>query len=292
MQLNSSPSFSIDLDAYFERISSKDDRSQFSRGNRQPTLELLQAIHRYHPQAIAFENLNPLLKQPVSLDLSALEQKLIYQGRGGYCFEQNLLLRSVLTKLGFQVKSLAARVMWNIPEDKPMPRTHMLLQVEVDGQFYLVDVGFGGMTLTAPLQLISDLEQQTPHEPFRLIAIDQTYILQVKLEQSWKSVYRFDLQEQQLLDYEVSNWYVATHPDSLFVNSLIVAKPGVTDRYSLRNHLFSIHSRSGQTEQRRLQTVEELRTVLEEVFRLNLAAIDLHNHDLLNQRLQQILEQS
>lgn len=281
------PTAAIDLDAYFQRISDGADRLQFFKENRQPTLELLQAIHRCHPQAIAFENLNPLLQQPVSLDLPSLQQKLIHQRRGGYCFEQNLLLRSVLVSLGFPVTSLAARVMWNIPEDKLMPRTHMLLQVEVDGQPYVVDVGFGGMTLTAPLRLISDLEQETPHEPYRLVAIDPTYILQVKLDQTWRSLYSFDLQEQQLPDYEVSNWYVATHPDSLFVNNLVVAKPGVTDRYSLRNHLFSIHSLNGKTKQRQLTSVNELRTVLEDVFQLNLPPIDL-----LNQRLQQILEQS
>jgi arylamine N-acetyltransferase len=41
------------------------------------------------PCAIAFENLNSLLNQPVKLDLASLQQKLINEGRGGYCFEQN-----------------------------------------------------------------------------------------------------------------------------------------------------------------------------------------------------------
>jgi arylamine N-acetyltransferase len=41
------------------------------------------------PRAIAFENLTSLLKQPVKLDLASLQQKLINEGRGGYCFEQN-----------------------------------------------------------------------------------------------------------------------------------------------------------------------------------------------------------
>lgn len=34
---------------------------------------------------------------------------------------------------------------------------------------YIADVGFGGLTLTAPLQLIPAIEQPTPHETFRLI---------------------------------------------------------------------------------------------------------------------------
>jgi N-hydroxyarylamine O-acetyltransferase len=120
----------INLDAYFQRIGYTGDRS--------PTLATLQAIHQRHAQTIAFENLNPLSKQPVLLDLAALQQKLIHAGRGGYCFEQNLLLRSVLLALGFQLTSLSARVVWNMPEGTIMPRSHMLLQVDIDGKFYIV----------------------------------------------------------------------------------------------------------------------------------------------------------
>ncbi len=66
--------------------------------------------------AIAFENLNSFLKQPVPLDLASLQQKLIHEKRGGYCFEQNLLLRAVLIALGFQVTAFTARVLWNLPD--------------------------------------------------------------------------------------------------------------------------------------------------------------------------------
>ena len=71
----------IDLDAYFQRIGYSGDCS--------PRLTTLQEIHQRHSQTIAFENLNSLLKQPVKLDLASLQQKLINEGRGGYCFEQN-----------------------------------------------------------------------------------------------------------------------------------------------------------------------------------------------------------
>ncbi|HEY9641470.1 MAG TPA: arylamine N-acetyltransferase [Coleofasciculaceae cyanobacterium] len=255
----------IDLDAYFQRIGYLGDRS--------PTLKTLQAIHQRHAETIAFENLNPLLKQPVELDAMSLQQKLIHDGRGGYCFEQNSLLRSVLISLGFPVTNLAARVLWNLPEGTITPRSHMLLRVEIDGESYLADVGFGGLTLTAPLLLTPEMEQRTPHEPFRLIATDHAYIMQAFLSQQWKSLYRFDLQEQQLPDYEVSNWYVSTHPQSLFTTTLIVAKPDADRRYALRDNQLTTHYLDGRIEQRVLTTVEELRAVLEDVFHLTLPAI-------------------
>lgn len=73
------------------------------KGDHTPTLGTLQGIHKQHTQTIAFENLNSFLKQPVPLDLKLLQQKLSREERGGYCFEQNLLLRSVLVGLGFSM---------------------------------------------------------------------------------------------------------------------------------------------------------------------------------------------
>jgi N-hydroxyarylamine O-acetyltransferase len=253
----------IDIESYLARIGYKGDRA--------PTLETLQAIHKQHTQTIAFENLNSFLKQPVTLDLESLQQKLIHKGRGGYCFEQNLLLRSVLIALGFQVTNLTARVLWNIPEGTVTARGHMLLQVDIDAKPYIADVGFGSLTLTAPLALIPDIEQSTPHEAFRLVKVgDRTYIMQASIGQEWKPLYRFDLQAQHLIDYEVSNWYISTHPKSMFTNTLIVAKPDFGCRYALRNNQFTIHHLHGQTKRRSLKTVTELRTVLEDVFHLTL----------------------
>lgn len=268
----------IDLDDYFQRIG--------YRGDRTPTLKTLQGICLCHAKSIAFENLNSFLKQPVPLDLKSLQQKLIYERRGGYCFEQNLLLRSVLIALGFQVTNLAARVLWNLPEETISPRTHMLLQVELEGEQYIADVGFGGSTPTAPLFLTSDIEQSTPHEPFRLQESDRAYTMQTYIEREWKTLYRFDLIEQHLPDYEVSNWYVSTHPDSLFVNSLMVARPDRDCRYTLLNNQLTIRYLDGRNERQILADVGELRDVLENVFCLQLPAIAN-----LDRALQQLVNQ-
>lgn len=277
MQVNQHPT-EIDLDAYFQRIGYS--------GDCLPTLTTLKAIHQHHAQTIAFENLSPLVKQPVLIDIASLQQKLIHQGRGGYCFEQNSLLRSVLLALGFEVTSLAARVLWNMPEGTITPRSHKLLRVTIDGEPYIADVGFGGLTLTTPLALIPNIEQHTSHELFRLIQIDHAYIMQVLIKQDWKSLYKFDLQEQHLPDFEVSNWYVSTHPNSPFVNHLIVAKPGLDCRYALRNNQLTVHYLDGRTEHHILTTVAELHTALEDIFGLKLDGIT----DL-DRALQQVIEQ-
>src|SRR5690606_17659533 len=109
-----------------------------------------------------------------------LEQKLVLSGRGGYCFEHNRLFGAVLESLGFDVTGLAARVLWEREPGSVMPRTHMLLTVDVAGEPYIADVGFGGLTLTAPLRLVPDLEQPTPHETFRVQRRDDGFVLEVR----------------------------------------------------------------------------------------------------------------
>jgi N-hydroxyarylamine O-acetyltransferase len=168
--------------------------------------------------------------------------------------------------IGFKVTGLAARVSWNTPEGVVLPRTHMLLRIDVDGlegQTYIADVGFGGMTLTSPLRLELEIEQATPHGPFRLTGAGAEIVLQARLGDSWKSLYAFTLQEQLLPDYEMANWYVSCHPQSRFVDRLIAARAARNRRYALLNNEFAIHHLNGQTERRVLKTGAEIRNVLE-----------------------------
>ena len=87
---------------------------------------------------------------------------------------------------------------------------------------------------------------------------------------AWKPLYRFDLQEQLLCDYEVTNWYLSHHPASHFVNGLIAARPAPGLRYALRDNVLAVHRAGGGTERRTLATVAELRAALEETFLLAL----------------------
>jgi N-hydroxyarylamine O-acetyltransferase len=253
---------SIDLDSYLHRIG--------FRGDSRPTLETLRTIHALHPQTIPFENLNPLLRRPVRLDAASLEDKLVRSGRGGYCFEHNLLLRHALEALGYRVTGLAARVLWGAPQGAVTSRTHMLLRVYVDGTSYLADVGFGGLTLTAPLRFATDVEQPTPHEPARITSSGNEFLMQAKLGEAWHTLYRFDLQEQHLIDYELANWYTSAHPRSFFVNGLMVARSDPGRRYTLRNTELSVYESGGRHEHRTLASVAELRDALTGLFQLSL----------------------
>ncbi|HEY7450259.1 MAG TPA: arylamine N-acetyltransferase [Vicinamibacterales bacterium] len=252
----------FDLDAYFARIG--------YTGQRTPTLQTLREIHRCHAGSIPFENLNPFLGWPVRLDMTSLEDKLVRGGRGGYCFEHNLLLMHALRAMDFSVSGLGARVLYNVAPGVVGPRTHMLLHIVLDGTSYVADAGFGGQTLTDPLQLKAGFEQTTSLEPFRLEAAGDQFVLEARLGDQWRALYRFGLEEQLQVDYEVTSWYLSNHPQSQFVNNLIAARPDVDRRYALRNKEFTVHYLDGRTERRVLASPPEVRTILESAFRIAL----------------------
>jgi N-hydroxyarylamine O-acetyltransferase len=252
----------VDFDAYFARIG--------YGGRFAPTLETLQQIHALHAAAIPFENLSAFLGEPIRLDLESLQAKLVGAGRGGWCFEHNLLFRHVLRGIGFQATPLGARVRWNVPSNVTTPRSHCLLRVKLDSGDYIADVGFGGQSLTAPLRLEPDLEQNTPHEPFRVRLAGDKYTLETKLDNSWQALYVFDLQEQLQPDFEVSNWYLAHHPQSQFVTGVIAARAAADCRHALRNSRYAVHYPDGRTERRALASVDEYLGLLSDALQIRL----------------------
>ena len=252
----------IDLYAYLERIAYS--------GSMEPTLQTLEAVIFQHATTIPFENLNPLLGWPVRLDAAALQQKLIWDKRGGYCFEHNLLLSHALRAMGFNVTWLAARVLWNRAEGVVSPRTHMLILIKLDGENFIADVGFGGLTLTSALKLIPEIEQATPHEPFRLIKDREEFILEARVKDEWKALYTFSLQEQLLPDYEATSWYLCHYPESHFIKTLRAARSVPGYRYALNNNEYAVHQLNGSTERKVLSSAEEVMDTLEKVFLIQL----------------------
>jgi len=251
----------IDLDAYFARID--------YAGPGDASLATLSAIHALHPAAIPFENLDPLLGRPVPLDLEALQEKMLRRRRGGYCFEQNTLLKAVLEGLGFSVTGLAARVLWMLPPDRPPnPRTHMLLKLDLADGAYIADVGFGGFLVAAPLKLVADLEQPTPAGPLRLTQTGAGFTVQARIGSAWQDLYRFTLEPQFPIDYDVANWFTSTHPNSRFRNNLLMERLTPEVRISLFNQRLVRRFADGRVEKAHVASADGLGRILAAEFEL------------------------
>ncbi|MGZ7459833.1 arylamine N-acetyltransferase family protein [Pseudomonas sp. Ma2-10] len=231
-----------------------------------PTLEALRQLQLRHTSAFPFENLTTLSGQPVLIDLPSIEQKVLHDGRGGYCYELNNLFLALLQALGFDARGISGRVVMGQPEGAWTARTHRLSLVTLDGVRYITDVGFGGMVPTAPLMLDTPAEQFTPHEPYRIEQHEDGYTLRANVGGEWRAMYIFDLQRQEDIDYAVGNWYVSTHPESSFARQLMVARTGEGWRRTLNNGSFAIHRVGSETERRQVTDVDELMDLLRSEF--------------------------
>jgi N-hydroxyarylamine O-acetyltransferase len=255
----------FDLAGYLARIG--------HAGPRAPTLSVLRELHARHPAAIPFENLDPLLGRPVTLDLATLQSKMIGGQRGGYCYEQNTLFATALDAFGFNVTRLAGRVRWNAPPDAPEgPRTHMLLRVDVDDAPYVADVGFGGYILSGPLKLAAGVEQRDAGNAVRFIESEGHFTFQLHRGGAWHDIYRFTLEPQLPADYAVGNWWTSTNPIALLTRNLLAERLTPEARYSLFNTKFTVRHSDGRVEERHLSGPEDLGAVLAEMLAIRLPA--------------------
>lgn len=183
----------------------------------------LARLHRAHVTAIPFENLDPHRGVPVSLDLAALERKLIAERRGGYCFEQNLLFGAALRALGARVEPMLARVRLGRGVGADRPRTHLVLRVQMDGRTWLADVGFGNGTLLEPIPFGPGEVHQQSGWRYRLVDEGGEHVLQLADADGWVDQYGFVPEPVPFVDLETSNWYACTFPRSPFVTGLLIA---------------------------------------------------------------------
>jgi N-hydroxyarylamine O-acetyltransferase len=72
--------------------------------------------------------------------------------------------------------------------------------------------------------------------------------MQAKTGGAWRTLYRFDLQQQFPVDYAVSNYFVSTNPASHFRTSLIAARALPGGRLALLNNRLTTHHADGRSE--------------------------------------------
>lgn len=247
------------LTSYLERCGLR------ARGETTPGLEEIVAGHL---RSIPFETFDLLLDIPVAdLSWDALTDKLVHRRRGGYCFEHNTLLGHVLRTLGYHVDFLTGRVEWGDPQTL-QARTHQALVVARPGHpgRQLVDVGFGGQTLSSPIDFDSTDVQQTRHEPYRIVHRSAGRALQALVREEWRTLYVLALDPQEQIDLEVGSWYVSTHPESGFRRGVRASRITDAARTNLSGETLTVHDRVHGTSRRQLDGATEVLEVLGDEF--------------------------
>ena len=243
----------LDLGAYLRRIGL----------TVAPAADLagLKALHFAHATHIPFENLDIQMGLPIRLDLASLQAKLVARRRGGYCFEHNTLFNAVLRQLGFETSTCEARVRLGAMEQ--LPRTHMVLRVDLDGEKWHCDVGFGGEGLLEPLLLDGEAHPQFLRR-YRFLPEGHRQVLQSFQNGAWVDLYAVEPEPVFPIDFEMANHYTSTHPESRFLKTLTAQLPGPSVRRILRNRAYA-ELRGDQVGGRELRP-EEVIPTLRDVF--------------------------
>lgn len=229
----------IDRLAYFARIG--------YQGSVVQSIEALRALHLAHVLAVPFENLDIHVGRPISLEPADLFEKIVLGKRGGYCFELNGLFALLLEDLGFAVTRLAARVLYGT--EGVRPRSHQLLIVHLDGEGWLVDVGFGGQGLREPLPFKAGLEHRQGPDQFRLTTDERgEYVLQSRMEGAWTNLYSFTLDPWLPVDYQFANYYHSHAPESPFVQRWMCTIPPQEGRTTFIGNLLRIREQKAVRE--------------------------------------------
>lgn len=237
---------------------------------RRPTLANLAKLQLAHLSTFPFQSLSTVLHLPISLDLDAIYQKIVIQKQGGYCYEHTLLVLAVLKALGYTARPLTGYIVHDNDPDLPKARTHALLLVVVEGQDYLLDVGYGGLVPTAPLKFVVDSVQDTPHGRYKISRYQDKFILCAEVKDNYQMLYAFDLTEQNSMDLEMGNWFISTFPKSPFRKMLMASRiepNGI--RHNLLNSTYKRHEIGKPTVTEHLADRQTVLAKLKEVFWLN-----------------------
>jgi N-hydroxyarylamine O-acetyltransferase len=249
----------FNLPDYFARIG--------YAGEARADLAGISELMRRQLFSVPFENLDVQAGKIVSLAPEDIVAKIVGQRRGGYCYEVNGLFAMALEKLGVPYRFVAARPMF-YPVRRP--RTHMALVAEIDGEQWLIDLGFGSYGIRAPLRLTGDGEVRQDHDTYLLSRPnDREYLLQARVDGAWANQYGFDLSYQEWIDFVPANYLNSTHPDAIFVQKLLVVLHNPEGRAILLGDRLKTVTR-GATVTREIPA-EDVPTVLREVFGLTVA---------------------
>lgn len=203
------------------------------------TLYGLHHLQDHHMRHVPFENLDVLLGRSLDLSHEGLFDKIVRRKRGGYCFELNTLYAWLLSQAGFDPVPMMARVWLREPKDTP-PRTHLVYRVEIDGQVWVTDVGFGGRAARVPLNMNDTASVEDGDGPVRIIP-DAVFGYRVQRFQdgAWSNQYSVEFEPAHPADILCGNHWTETHPGSHFRHGIGVGLFTETGRTSFYNKILT-----------------------------------------------------
>lgn len=231
----------------------------------EPTLPNLKFLQKQHLLNIPFENLDIHWKRSILLNNKNFFKKIIGEKRGGFCYELNGLFNELLKELGYKTKIISARVASG--KDFSAEYDHLAILTEIDGENFLVDVGFGDFT-AEPLQFILDKEQKDATGIFMIRKYDDEYFEVVKKDADvWNSEYIFKTLERNLSEFAKMCEFHQTSPESHFTKGKVCSLMTNNGRKTLTDKKF-IETKNGVKSETEITSEAEFNQILENEFQI------------------------
>ena len=207
----------------------------------------LRTVHRAYVSRVPYEDLAVQLGETEPLEPHGLVSRVLHGGRGGYCFETNTVLHTLLESLGFAVERRQSIVG---PRDSHLhcaPTNHMALVVDTpDAGQFIAEAGLGQGPVD-PLPLAPGTVTSGAFEfPIERDG-DGWWVAQ----HAFGSVpgFRFSDTPATLSDFQSHHARLATSEDSSFVQTLVVQSPREDRIVTLRARTLFVDGPGGRTRQ-------------------------------------------
>lgn len=217
------------------------------QGQTNPDLSTLTALMSAQLQSVPFENTEVQAGRIPSLIPEEITEKIVFNARGGYCYEVNGLFAMALSAIGFEWYFAGARPMF-YPTRRP--KTHLVVIVTIEGVSYLCDTGFGGYGLREPIKIVDGNIQPQQNDRYEIILRDEEYILNSWVNGAWAPQYGFALTPQEWIEFSLANYFNATHPDTIFTQKKLAVIQTKHGRKILVDDLLKIIEDNKTTEEK------------------------------------------
>jgi N-hydroxyarylamine O-acetyltransferase len=263
------------LEEYLKRIQLPELTSTNYKTDRETLSKVMDAQSR----CIPFENFDVVMGKSISMESDDVETKLVENSRGGYCWEQNTLLKIALEAMEFAVTPVLCRVRWGKPDDSAEPNTgftHLALQVQTDDGLFLADVGFAGTNSMEPVDLEVGKESQTlPEGQFRVVPSKHNDFqeLELLIKGEWRPLYEWRPEPAPFVDQIACNWFSCTFPGARFTTQFFCCRVVEGERHHILNNEYVIRKGHGVEKCVVKETINEktrLLDLMDQVFSIKL----------------------
>ncbi len=246
----------MNIETYLQRINIEDQKISTD-------IKSLKYLQRQHLLNVPFENLDIHWGKTIKLDVRKFNTKIVEDKRGGFCYELNGLFNELLKAIGFTTRIVSCCVA-NKEGKFGAEYDHLAIIVDIKGEEYLVDVGFGGFTIE-PLLIELGAEQQDSSGVYKVLKFEEYLEIQKKTTDGWKPQYTFKNLERELKEFDGMCVFNQTSPESHFTKGKLCSILTLDGRKTLTDKKFII-LKDGVREEAEVKSNQEFCEVLKREF--------------------------